>query len=104
MIAAPSIRVNCVSPGVLLTVCVPYFHMLVSHLALLSDAESSGTDFYNPQDWGLSFPPARLEAVKAANKLKRFATVEDVAEQVKTFVASKTVTGQNSVIDGGFSL
>ncbi|RYP00593.1 hypothetical protein DL764_006467 [Monosporascus ibericus] len=74
IISAPTIRVNCISPGVLLT------------------------------DWGLSFPPERLGAVKEQNKLKRFATVDDVAEQVKTYVASKTVTGQNAVIDAGFSL
>ncbi|RYP29684.1 hypothetical protein DL767_006636 [Monosporascus sp. MG133] len=74
IIAAPTIRVNCVSPGVLLT------------------------------DWGLSFPPERLGAVKEQNKLNRFATVDDVAEQVKTYVTSKTVTGQNAVIDAGFSL
>jgi NAD(P)-dependent dehydrogenase (short-subunit alcohol dehydrogenase family) len=56
------------------------------------------------QDWGLSFPPERLAAVQEANKLGRFATVEDVAEQVKTFVVSRSVTGQNAVIDAGFSL
>lgn len=42
--------------------------------------------------------------VKEANKLKRFTTMEDVAEQVRTFVVSKTVTGQNAIIDAGFSL
>ncbi|SPQ24870.1 41c8ba15-230f-42d3-b8b9-86660cbd211d [Thermothielavioides terrestris] len=74
IIAAPTIRVNCVSPGILLT------------------------------DWGLSFPPERLEAVKEQNKLKRFAAVDDVARQVLTFVTSRTVTGQNAIIDAGFSL
>ncbi|OAA57634.1 short chain dehydrogenase reductase [Niveomyces insectorum RCEF 264] len=73
-IAAPSIRVNSVSPGILLT------------------------------EWGLSFPPDRLAAVEKQNKLQRFATIEDVAVQVKAFVASKSVTGQNAVIDAGFSL
>jgi enoyl-[acyl-carrier-protein] reductase (NADH) len=58
----------------------------------------------HPQDWGLSFPPDRLAAVKDANKLGRFATVEDVAEQVRTFVVSKSVTGQNAVVDAGFRL
>jgi hypothetical protein len=42
--------------------------------------------------------------VQEANKLKRFATVDDVAEQVRTFVSSKTITGQNAIIDAGFSL
>ncbi|KAG5761393.1 hypothetical protein H9Q72_010497 [Fusarium xylarioides] len=73
-IAAPSIRVNTISPGILLT------------------------------EWGLSFPAERLESARNTNKLGRFATVEDVAEQVKAFVVSKSVTGQNGVIDAGFSL
>ncbi|KAI1057542.1 hypothetical protein LB505_010437 [Fusarium chuoi] len=73
-IAAPSIRVNTISPGILLT------------------------------EWGLSFPADRLEAARNTNKLGRFATVEDVAEQVKAFVVSKSVTGQNGVIDAGFGL
>ncbi|KAF5984881.1 transforming growth factor-beta-induced ig-h3, partial [Fusarium coicis] len=57
-IAAPSIRVNTISPGILLT------------------------------EWGLSFPAERLEAARNTNKLGHFATVEDVAEQVKAFVVS----------------
>ncbi len=52
----------------------------------------------------MSFPAERLEAAKEANKLKKFATVEDVAQQVRTFVVSKTITGQNAIIDAGFSL
>lgn len=40
----------------------------------------------------------------AASKLKRLATVEDVAEQVWSYVNSKSVTGQNIVIDGGWGL
>jgi hypothetical protein len=39
-----------------------------------------------------------------ASKLKRLAAVEDVAEQVLTFVKNKSVTGQNIVLDGGLSL
>ncbi|KAF1357101.1 hypothetical protein BDV97DRAFT_286692 [Delphinella strobiligena] len=74
VIAAPRIRVNSVAPGVLLT------------------------------EWGLSFPQDKLDAVKEKNQLKRFATVEDVAEQVKIFALSKSITGQNAVIDAGFSL
>lgn len=73
-ICAPKIRVNSVSPGVLLT------------------------------EWGLSFPPERLAAAEQRNKLQRFATVEDVAAQVRAFVTSKSVTGQNAVIDAGFTL
>ncbi|KAF2244171.1 oxidoreductase ucpA [Trematosphaeria pertusa] len=74
IIAAPKVRVNSVSPGVLLT------------------------------EWGRKFPEERLRAVQKASKLERFATVEDVAEQVKIFALSKSVTGQNAVVDAGFSL
>ncbi|ROV99927.1 hypothetical protein VMCG_06183 [Cytospora schulzeri] len=74
VIAAPRIRVNSVSPGLLLT------------------------------DWGLKFPPERIQAMTEASKLKRLATVEDVAEQVLTYVKSKSITGQNMVIEGGWGL
>ncbi|KAL1878646.1 hypothetical protein Daus18300_001921 [Diaporthe australafricana] len=74
MIAAPKIRVNSVSPGLLLT------------------------------EWGLRFPPERIQAMTEASKLKRLAAVEDVAEQVLTYVKNKSVTGQNMVLDGGLSL
>ncbi|KAI3400271.1 hypothetical protein diail_3652 [Diaporthe ilicicola] len=74
MIAAPKIRVNSVSPGLLLT------------------------------EWGLRFPPERIQAMTEASKLKRLAAVEDVAEQVLTFVKNKSVTGQNMVLDAGLSL
>ncbi|KAL5592858.1 hypothetical protein FOBRF1_013166 [Fusarium oxysporum] len=73
-IAAPSIRVNTISPGILLT------------------------------EWGISFPAERLEIARNTNKLGRFATVEDVAEQVRTFVLSKSMTGQNGIVDAGFGL
>lgn len=66
----------------------------------------------------MKFPPAKLEASKAKTQLKRFATVEvysvsfvvtrwgmnemltrffvqDVADQVKCLVESKSMTGQN---------
>lgn len=56
------------------------------------------------QEWGLSFPPQRLELARKSNKLDRFATVEDVIQQVKVFVVSKSVTGQNAIIDAGFTL
>ncbi|KAI9732769.1 MAG: hypothetical protein M1834_003707 [Cirrosporium novae-zelandiae] len=74
VIAAPKIRVNSVSPGVLLT------------------------------EWGLQFPEERLKAVKEKNILKKFATVEDVAQQVKCLVLSQSVTGTNTIIDAGFTL
>jgi NAD(P)-dependent dehydrogenase (short-subunit alcohol dehydrogenase family) len=74
VIMAPKIRVNCVSPGLLLT------------------------------EWGMKFPEAKREAAKNNTKLKRLATVEDVADQVKTLALSRSVTGQNLSIDGGSSL
>ncbi|KAH6684672.1 hypothetical protein B0J14DRAFT_664665 [Halenospora varia] len=74
VIAAPKIRVNSIAPGVLLT------------------------------DWGRKFPEEKLKSVQEKNALKRFATPEDVAEQVKLFALSKSVTGTNAVIDAGFAL
>lgn len=74
MIASPKIRVNSVSPGLMLT------------------------------DWGLQFGPEKIEEMTNRTKLKRLATVEEVAEQVLCFVRSRSVTGVNAVIDGGMSL
>jgi NAD(P)-dependent dehydrogenase (short-subunit alcohol dehydrogenase family) len=74
VILAPKIRVNSVSPGMLLT------------------------------EWGMKFPEAKREAAKNNTKLKRLATVEDVADQVRTLALSRSVTGQNLCIDGGSSL
>ncbi|KAI1143565.1 NAD(P)-binding protein [Hypoxylon sp. FL0543] len=70
--AAPKIRVNSVSPGLLLT------------------------------DWASRFPDDLKEAHRQRTKLKRFVSVEDVAEQVLTFAKSKSTTGMNIVIDAGF--
>ncbi|KAF4630335.1 hypothetical protein G7Y89_g7796 [Cudoniella acicularis] len=74
MIASPKIRVNSVSPGILLT------------------------------EWGMKFPQERLEAAREKTQLKRFVTVEDVATQVFCFASSRTVTGANAIIDAGWSL
>ncbi|RDW71684.1 hypothetical protein BP5796_07718 [Coleophoma crateriformis] len=71
---APKIRVNSVSPSLMMT------------------------------DWGLSFPQASQDAAREATVLKKFVTVEDVAQQVLCFARSKTVTGVNSVLDAGFTL
>ncbi|KAK4556084.1 hypothetical protein LTR86_006780 [Recurvomyces mirabilis] len=73
-ICSPRIRVNSVSPGLLLT------------------------------DWGLSFGPEKIEKATAATKLKRLATVEDVADQVRVLATTKSMTGQNLCIDSGTSL
>lgn len=74
VILAPKIRVNSVSPGMLLT------------------------------EWGLRFPEAKRKAAIENTKLKRLAVVEDVADQVRTMALSRSITGQNISIDGGSSL
>ena len=74
IILAPKVRCNSVSPGMLLT------------------------------EWGLKFPESKREKAIANTKLKRLATVEDVADQVRTLALSKSVTGQNLCIDGGSSV
>ncbi|EON67866.1 hypothetical protein W97_07363 [Coniosporium apollinis CBS 100218] len=74
VICSPKIRVNSVSPGMLLT------------------------------EWGMKFPESKREAAIKNTKLKRLATVEDVANQVRTLALSMSATGQNIVIDGGSSL
>jgi hypothetical protein len=56
------------------------------------------------KDWGKTFSQEKLDRAIETSKLNRFATVEDVARQVRVFVESNTVTGQNAIIDGGFSL
>ncbi|KAI6093746.1 NAD(P)-binding protein [Hypoxylon rubiginosum] len=74
VMAAPHITVNSVSPGLLLT------------------------------DWSKGFTEEQKEAHRQKTKLKRFVTVEDVAEQVLMFAKSKSMTGVNVVMDAGFSL
>ncbi|KAF2147400.1 uncharacterized protein K452DRAFT_217908 [Aplosporella prunicola CBS 121167] len=74
VICAPKIRVNSVAPGMLLT------------------------------EWGLKFPEAKRTATINNTKLKRLATVEDVATNVRTLALSQSQTGQNLVIDSGTSL
>ncbi|KAF6841563.1 short-chain dehydrogenase [Colletotrichum musicola] len=72
--AGPRIRVNSVSPGLLLT------------------------------DWGMQFSEEQREAARERTRLKRLPTVDDVADQVLCFARSRSVTGANAVIDGGLSL
>jgi NAD(P)-dependent dehydrogenase (short-subunit alcohol dehydrogenase family) len=74
VILAPNVRVNSISPGLLLT------------------------------EWGLKFPETKREAAVDNTKLKRLATIEDVADQVRTLALSRSITGQNICIDGGSSL
>jgi len=74
VILAPRIRVNSISPGMLLT------------------------------EWGMKFPEKKREAAIQNTKLKRLATVEDCAEQVRVLALSRSITGQNISIDGGSSV
>ncbi|KAI0187391.1 short chain dehydrogenase [Xylaria flabelliformis] len=74
VMAAPKIRVNSVSPGLLLT------------------------------EWAERFTDEQKEAHRQKTTLKRIVTVEDVAEQVLTFARSKSTTGVNVVMDAGFIL
>ncbi|KAK4548854.1 hypothetical protein LTR36_008627 [Oleoguttula mirabilis] len=74
VICSPKIRVNSVSPGLLLT------------------------------EWGMKFGPEKIEKATSATKLQRLATVEDVADQVRVLATTKSMTGQNICIDSGTSL
>ena len=71
---APDVRVNSVSPGMLLT------------------------------EWGMKFPEAKREKRRKNSKLKRLATVEDVADQVRALAKNMSMTGNNIVIDGGMHI
>lgn len=50
---------------------------------------------------GQKFPPAKIEGAKSKAALKDLAEVEDVAEQVRSMVMNKGITGQNVVVDCG---
>ncbi|TGO40626.1 hypothetical protein BHYA_0034g00460 [Botrytis hyacinthi] len=69
-----TIRVNSVSPGLMLT------------------------------DWGLQFPESKVEGVKKKSTLGRLATIEEVARQIYCLAESESATGTNSIIDGGIHL
>jgi len=73
-ISGPKIRCNSVSPGLMMT------------------------------EWGQKFPEAKVKAATEKGVLKSLATVEDVAEQVRTIVMSKSMTGQNVVLDCGIAI
>jgi NAD(P)-dependent dehydrogenase (short-subunit alcohol dehydrogenase family) len=74
MICGEKVRCNSVSPGLMLT------------------------------EWGEKFPKEKVEATKGKAALKRTAEPEDVAEQVKALVMSRSITGQNIVIDCGIAI
>ncbi|KAI1178761.1 short chain dehydrogenase [Nemania sp. FL0916] len=73
VMAAPNIRVNSVSPGLMLT------------------------------EWAERFTEEQKDEHRQKTLLKRVITLEDVAEQVFTFAKSKSTTGVNVVMDSGFS-
>ncbi|KAG9233833.1 hypothetical protein BJ875DRAFT_31410 [Amylocarpus encephaloides] len=69
--SGPKIRVNSVSPGLMLT------------------------------EWGLKFPQSKVDKTIDKSVLKRVATVEDVANQILCLANSSSQTGTNIVVDGG---
>lgn len=68
------IRVNAVSPGLLLT------------------------------DWGRQFPESKVKKNVNNSPLKRIATVDDVAQQILFLANCSSMTGTNSLLDAGVSL
>ena len=52
----------------------------------------------------MSYPEAKREGFKNVSKLKRIPMLEDVADQVRLFALSKSTTGQNILVDAGFTL
>lgn len=74
IICGPKIRVNSVSPGLMMT------------------------------EWGANFPESKVKATTEKSALKSLATPEDVAEQVRTLVTGKSMTGQNLVLDCGIAI
>lgn len=73
-ISGPKIRCNSVSPGLMMT------------------------------EWGQKFPEAKVKAATEKGALKSLASVADVADQVRTMVMSKSMTGQNVVVDCGIAI
>jgi NAD(P)-dependent dehydrogenase (short-subunit alcohol dehydrogenase family) len=73
-ICGPQIRCNSISPGLMMT------------------------------EWGHKFPESRVKATKERAVLKSLATVEDVADQIRTIVISKSMTGQNIIMDCGIAI
>ncbi|KAJ9637947.1 uncharacterized protein PV06_04528 [Exophiala oligosperma] len=74
MICGRKIRCNSVSPGLMLT------------------------------EWGNKFPETKVKATTDKSALKSTAVPEDVADQIKTVVLSKSITGQNIVMDCGIAI
>ncbi|KIV96406.1 hypothetical protein PV10_00278 [Exophiala mesophila] len=74
MISGPKVRCNSVSPGLMMT------------------------------EWGNKFPESKVKATTEKAALKRTAEPDDVADQIKTLALSKSITGQNVVMDCGIAI
>ncbi|KAK4946425.1 hypothetical protein LTR10_014624 [Elasticomyces elasticus] len=74
LICGRKIRCNSVSPGLMMT------------------------------EWGQGFPESKVKGTTEKSALKSLATPADVAEQIKTLVLSKSITGQNVVMDCGIAV
>ncbi|KIW11565.1 hypothetical protein PV08_10866 [Exophiala spinifera] len=74
VICGKKIRCNSVSPGLMLT------------------------------EWGNKFPEKKIKATADKALLKSIASPVDVADQIKTLVLSKSITGQNIVMDCGIAI
>jgi len=70
-VCAPNIRVNSVSPSLMLT------------------------------DWGLQFDEKEQLVQTKRNRLKRLVTVQDTANVVRMLLLNESMTGQNVVVDCG---
>lgn len=73
-ICGPAVRVNSVSPGLMMT------------------------------EWGARFPEAKVRATVEKSAGKALATPEDVAEQICTLALGRSITGQNLVMDCGIAI
>ncbi|KAL1888553.1 hypothetical protein Sste5346_009510 [Sporothrix stenoceras] len=74
LVCGPNVRCNSVSPGLLMT------------------------------EWGQRFSPDQIQSALDKTTTGRLATIEDVADQVKTLALSRSMTGQNIVLDGGIAI
>ncbi|KAK5086796.1 hypothetical protein LTS08_007209 [Lithohypha guttulata] len=74
IICGSKIRCNAVSPGLMMT------------------------------EWGQQFPESKVKATIEKSAGKNLAQVGDVAEQIRSLVLSKSITGQNIVIDCGIAI
>ncbi len=55
-------------------------------------------------DRGQKFSDGKIKAMIDQTALKALPTPEDVAEQVKTLALSRSITGQNIVVDCGIAI